>query len=36
MVVLEGHARLTACLLRPEVFPTGLLALVGYSPETVC
>ena len=36
MVVLEGHARLTAYLLRPEVLPTELLVLVGYSPEIVC
>lgn len=35
MVVLEGHARLTAYLLRPEALPTELLVLVGYSPEIV-
>ena len=30
---LEGHARLTAYLLRPEALPAELLALVGYAPE---
>jgi hypothetical protein len=30
-VVLEGHNRLTARLLRPEVLPTELDLLCGYS-----
>jgi len=33
LVVLEGHARLTAYMLRPEALPEELLVLVGYSPE---
>ncbi len=35
LVVLEGHARLTAYMLRPEALPTELSVLVGYSPEIV-
>jgi len=35
LVVVEGHARLTAYMLRPEVLPAELLALVGYSPDIV-
>jgi len=33
LVVMEGHARLTAYMLRPEALPTELQVLVGYSPE---
>jgi hypothetical protein len=32
LVILEGHARLTAYLLRPEHLPPLLEILVGYSP----
>ena len=35
LVVVEGHARLTAYMLRPEVLPAELLALVGYSPDII-
>jgi hypothetical protein len=35
LVVMEGHARLTAYLLRPESLPPELEVLVGYSPEIV-
>jgi hypothetical protein len=35
LVVLEGHARLTAYLLRPECAPRALPVLVGYSPRLV-
>lgn len=31
LVVLEGHVRLTAYLLRPEVIPNPLPVVVGYS-----
>lgn len=33
LVVLEGHSRLTAMALRPEVVPTELEALLGTSPR---
>jgi hypothetical protein len=33
MVLLEGHARLTAYLLRPDALPPELDVLVGTSPE---
>jgi hypothetical protein len=32
LVVLEGHARLTAYALRPECLPPTLPVLVGYAP----
>jgi hypothetical protein len=35
LVVLEGHARLTAYMLRPEALPAELPVLVGYSPDIV-
>jgi hypothetical protein len=35
LVVMEGHARLTAYLLRPDALPPELEVLVGYSPEIV-
>jgi hypothetical protein len=33
LVVLEGHVRLTAYLLRPDCVPTTVPVLVGYSPH---
>ncbi len=33
MVLLEGHARLTAYMLRPDALPPELDVLVGTSPE---
>jgi hypothetical protein len=33
LVVLEGHVRLTAYLLRPECLPAALPILVGLAPE---
>jgi hypothetical protein len=33
LVVLEGHARLTAFMLRPDALPPELEVLVGSSPE---
>lgn len=35
LVVLEGHARLTAYALRPDCLPPMLPVLVGYAPEMV-
>jgi hypothetical protein len=35
LVVLEGHARLTAYMMRPDALPPELLALVGYSPDII-
>lgn len=35
LVVLEGHARLTAYMMRPDALPAELPALVGYSSEIV-
>lgn len=32
IVVLEGHVRLTAYLLEPELMPKEIEALIGYSP----
>lgn len=32
LIVLEGHTRLTAYLLRPEYLPPELPVVVGYSP----
>ena len=33
LVVLEGHVRLTAYLLRPNCVPTTVPVLVGYAPQ---
>jgi hypothetical protein len=33
LVVLEGHVRLTAYLLRPEYLPSTMPILVGLSPQ---
>jgi hypothetical protein len=33
LVVLEGHARLTAYCLRPDCIPATLTVLVGYAPQ---
>lgn len=33
LVVLEGHLRLTACLLVPDCLPERLKVFVGYSPQ---
>ena len=35
LVVLEGHVRLTAYLLRPECAPDAVSVLVGYAPQMV-
>jgi len=35
LVVLEGHARLTAYMMRPDALPPELLVLVGYSPDII-
>ena len=32
LVVLQGHARLTAFMLRPDTLPAELEVLVGSSP----
>ena len=33
LVVLEGHARLTAYAMRPEALPAELKVLLGSSPD---
>jgi hypothetical protein len=35
LVVLEGHVRLTAYLLRPNCAPTTVSVLVGFAPQMV-
>lgn len=36
LVVLEGHARLTAYLLAPECIPPELEVIAGFSPRMAC
>ena len=33
LVILEGHVRATAYLLRPECLPAALPVLIGYAPR---
>ncbi|MFN7998608.1 MAG: hypothetical protein U0Q18_33605 [Bryobacteraceae bacterium] len=35
LVVLEGHARLTAYALAPDLIPKGMTVIVGLSPEMI-
>ena len=33
LVILEGHVRLTAYMMKPELLPKKLEAIIGYSPD---
>lgn len=35
LVVMEGHARLTAYLMKPDALPEELEVIIGYSPDFV-